>query len=313
MERGMKPMLRRQASVSGGCWWARTEHRDVVVRNIEGYRIRVARVGGAPKDCLDRGRDVFLVHGMADSSETWRTLMPALTGCNVWLFDLPWSGRDGVDWPRVMSATDWWRSAVKLCPVSPAVCIGHSLGAMVLLDWLSGDASTNAGGLVLLSPFYCAAERRVCWDDIDAFARGVPAQLARALRARMGKRRPCDALLEAMASKLARRVLPDGVIELFRIFLRSRSWSLAKLRFPLVIAMGERDGELVRQGSTDLAARLASAELASFANCGHYAMHERPQQLRKLVQAFLASSLVSRDRDARRSPAALGGNFEIRL
>jgi pimeloyl-ACP methyl ester carboxylesterase len=285
----MNFVLPSHARMPGACWWAGSEDRAALVRDIGGFRIRVARVG--PRSCaeIDRSPNVFLAHGLVDSSDTWRALLPALHHCTVWLFDLPWSGREGVSWPHVMSATDWWREAIKLCPVSPTVCIGHSFGATVLLDWLAGSSDADTQGMLVLSPFYCAPGCRLRWTDIDTLARGVPGRLGQALRVRMGQADASDALLDAMATKLSARVMPDGLIELFRVFLKSRSWPLAKLALPLAIGVGQHEGKLLEKSSSDLAAKVPSATLTRFSNCGHDPMHEQPQQLREMVRAFVAS------------------------
>lgn len=271
-------------------WWTCAE--DAEVCDIAGYRIRVARAGALARHTVEGRPDIFLVHGMADSGDTWQPLLGALADCNVWIFELPWSGCDGVAWSHVMSATDWWHEALALCPVRPTVCIGHSFGATVLLDWLAAHPESAPDGMLAVSPFYCSPRREVRWDEIDAFARGAPGRLGRALSVRMGHARPNDEVLDAMAAKLAERVVPDAMLELFRLFLKSRAWPLAGLDFPLAVVVGEHDAPLVIDGCIDLAARLPLATFTRFASCGHHPMHEQPRRLRDLVRTFIDAVLA---------------------
>jgi pimeloyl-ACP methyl ester carboxylesterase len=255
---------------------------------LDGYGIRAHTLG--PQHAgNDTVTDVFLVHGMVDSGRTWTPLLPALAGCRVHRLELPWSGADGVAWPSRRSAIDWLEAALALCPAGRGVFVGHSFGATVLLDWLLADPRALAAvqGLVLLAPFYCGARRTVDWDQLDKFARGVAVRFEEGLRVRPGGDRLSPALRQAMAGKLSERVLPDAMIEMLRVFLRSKYWRLDEIAVPVLLVTGEDDTELAWQSALDLAACLPHADWHPLAGCGHYTMHEQPQRLRDLVAAFV--------------------------
>lgn len=279
-------------------WWAFQSRPGVLIQQLDGFTVAVQ--GPSPEERVD-GPDVFLVHGMVDSSDTWDPLMSALSHCNVWRFDLPWSGRDGVAWPARHSALRWLQMALDLCPAKRGVFIGHSFGATMLLDWLSSDARAAAAvdGMMLLAPFYRGAQRTVDWSDIDDFARGVAQRLEDGLRIRMRAGAPSDAIVAAMAGKLCQRVMPDGLLELFRVFLRSRSWCLSQLRQPIAVVVGQHEGQVAGNSADDLATDLPNAVLTRLAGCGHYSMHEQAPQVRKLVSDFLTDIYASSKRQPR--------------
>jgi pimeloyl-ACP methyl ester carboxylesterase len=261
-------------------------------RAIGGYRVRAVHVAEA--SAPGPAPTVFLLHGMVDSSATWRRLLPALSGYSVWAFDLPWSGLDGPGWPAVMPAEDWWRAARDLCPETPSIGIGHSFGGAVLLDWLAGDpeAAADIDSLVLLSPFYDPAMRKWNWNDIDCLARDVPLRLHEALLSRFGPAPPEPAILAHMSAKLAERIVPDGVIELIRFGLRSHRWQIGALTMPTLIITGETETEARRPYGAGLVEALPQAEGMVVEGCGHFCMHEQPAQIVRRLQHWLPAALA---------------------
>lgn len=261
---------------------------DAPPAHLNGYSVRVdtlaaQHAGAGPVT------DVFLVHGMVDSGQTWDPLLPGLANCRVHRLELPWSGAHGAAWPSQRSASAWLEAALALCPARRGIFIGHSFGATVLLDWLlSGQrAAAMVDGMVLLAPFYCGAQRRISWDQIDAFARGVTQRFEDGLRVRPGGARLEPEVRRAMAAKLCERVLPDAMIELMRVFLRSKYWPLTTCGIPTLLVTGEDDTKLAWQSALDLAGSLPGVDWQPLADCGHYTMHEQPARLRELVAAFL--------------------------
>lgn len=270
-------------------WWQPHPPAGTRMRQVDGFIVSVR--GPAPGQ-EDSGPHVFLVHGMVDASDTWAPLLPALAGCRVWHLDLPWSGRDGADWPGVAPALAWFQAALDLCGVAPdgaAIFIGHSFGATVLLEWLATRprAPATAGLAVLLAPFYCPPQRKPGWDQIDTFARAVPQRFEQGLRVRLGRHAPGPVVLGAMARKLAERVLPDALLELFRLYLASRRWPVDKLGTPLHLVIGDSEGELAAGSARALAAAVPGAVMHTVAACGHYPMHEQPAKLCAIVDALV--------------------------
>lgn len=261
-------------------------------RRIEGCRVSLKRVQSAFDESGSDCPHIVLVHGMVDSGATWLPLLPMLPHLNVWVAEMPWSGLDGVHWPHVMSATDWWRTALALCPVRPALCVGHSFGSLVLLDWALAGPKPEVDALTLLSPFFCDRHRAIEWDELNRFALDVPQRLAEGLRARLGSASPSPALVDGLARRLSARCMPDAVLELMRLFLKTRHADLTRLSLPLKVVVGSQDGALVQQSFADLrlaASGLPAAAFHEWAACGHRPMHESPARLALLLREQAAA------------------------
>jgi pimeloyl-ACP methyl ester carboxylesterase len=190
-----------------------------------------------------------------------------------------------------MSATDWWRAAVALCPVAPDVCVGHSFGSSVLMDWMLGGATPPPlRGLVLVSPFFHSGRHPVHWGDLDRFACRVPDRLAAALRAHLAAEdgpTPTPSVQAAMVRMLARRLVPDGLLEFFRLYLKSRRWCLPALPCPVQLIVGDADEGLVQDSAAALAQALPLVQATRIAGCGHHPMHEQPEPLARQLACFL--------------------------
>jgi len=275
-----------EAALAPTPWWQASMPPGAVSRQLGDFTVTVR----GPLEPGDSGAPhVFLVHGMVDASDTWAPLLPALAGCQVWHLDLPWSGRDGVDWPGQADALAWLQAALDLCGNRPGIFIGHSFGATVLLAWLAivPAAAGLAGMAILLAPFYCPPARKPGWNQIDQFARTVPQRFEQSLRVRMGADVPDATVLAAMARKLAERALPDALVELFRMYLASRCWPVAGLHTPLHLIVGTDDSAMAVDSARALAAAAPHATLHLLHGCGHDPVHETPDRLRALVAAMV--------------------------
>lgn len=260
-------------------------------RVISGYRVRARRLGVAGCDMGQTRRPVaVLVHGMIDSGNSWTPLLPALSGFDVWCLDLPWSGDQGSGWPAAMLTDGWLRAGLTLCPAAPALCVGHSFGATAILEWFASVPDAAPEAAILISPFLRPPGRRVTWASIDSFARGVEDRLEGSLRVRFGAKAPDDAVVAAMARKLACRVMPDGLLELFRLYVASGVWRFNHVTARMLAVAGEHDFALALDGFDDIAHRFRHGRAARIPQCGHYCMHEQSAAVRRLVTAFVGQT-----------------------
>ena len=265
-------------------WWNDRPLARARLRTVGTHSVRVH----CHANFHESRANAFLVHGMADSSETWASILPSLVDHNVWLIDLPWSGRDGADWPSHLSSEAWWDLAVELADVKPDLLIGHSYGATVVLDWMMRRAGNPPSQLILMSPFYQDGKSAITWDHLDQYVRDMPERFKEALRVRFEGQPPEPEILDSMARKLEKRVLPDAILELFRIFLRSRGWPLASAAFRCDIVVGESESPMLRDAAVALATLLPDAACHQIRHCGHYVMHEQPVALNEVLSAVLA-------------------------
>lgn len=240
---------------------------------------------------------IYLVHGLGDTSDAWRALVDELSAVGVWTFDLPWSGREGNDWPQRLGATDWWRAAAARLPEQPDVCIGHSISAGALMEWLFGaspSSSSSLRALGLVSPS-CAGSAPLDWSDLNRLAYAVSRQLEAVLRTRLnGKRGPSA---WAVSTRLARRVVADGLLEFLRLLLKRRRWSLRAGHRSITILFGEEDDVSVRESVLGLAGVMPHPPVRGIEGFGHFPVLEQPREGQQHVVDLL-ESLVAGAKDA---------------
>ena len=103
-------------------------------RVIHGYRRAFVRVG--------RGPALLLIHGIGDSSDTWRPLIPALARHHTVIApDLLGHGRS--DKPRADYSVGGYANAMRdllaVLGVESATVVGHSLGGGVAMQFAYQD------------------------------------------------------------------------------------------------------------------------------------------------------------------------------
>jgi len=227
---------------------------------------------------------IYLVHGMADTSASWSSVLDALDHCDVWLFDMPWSGNYGANWSSVQSATQWWTDAVALCPRKPDFCIGHSFATAVLAKWLMNNLDDYIDTrLALVSPIYLSTEQRLSWNEIDRFARNVPLRLVETIHNRIGNDRIIsDDILASMADQIASRIFPEGLLELFTLLQRLSSAPIEKLAGRITLVQGDSDESLLSSCLTTFAQR-TNSPYHELECCGHVPMVEKPDELTSIL------------------------------
>ena len=111
-------------------WPNRSTSRCVIA---SGLRWHVQRAGTGPL--------VLLVHGSAGATHTWREILPLLTPwAEVVAIDLPGHGFTTGDTPDQLSLrgmAEALRELLRVLDVHPAIGVGHSAGAAVLLQLCS--------------------------------------------------------------------------------------------------------------------------------------------------------------------------------
>jgi len=249
----------------------------VLAARVAGHEIRRRWLHRAGRP----GRPVaLLVHGMAENGTSWGPLVPALRQVfDVVALDLPWSGEEGVRWPSALAPGDWLREGLALCQEPPAVVVGHSFGASVLLEWLAREERARAvSAAVLIAPFFKPRPECFDWEVLSYYVNRFHELLEQGMRARAGARRlPAD-FVAAMAEKVRERIAPAGWMEFFRIFMRSPELPLEKITCPVRVVVGDRDISVAVDDCRALVERLPAARLDVLAGCGHYCLLERPEE-----------------------------------
>lgn len=255
---------------------------------LGGHQVRVRCQDGPP----DPSRPCAVtVHGMADTSAAWMPLIDTLRGrFQVFCLDMPWSGRDGIDWPFAASPERWWREAISLIPVSPRLLIGHSFGASIILDWLASGRQLPENppdGVILLAPYFKPAPTDFDWSILDHYVNRFHELLADGIRLRFPPGRYLSNDLHSMALVVRERIAPVGWMEFFRLFLRSPALALDMLTMPALILGGDRDISVATDDLHALGTRWPHAEVGILTDCGHYCLLERPEPVNRLIQDWL--------------------------
>jgi magnesium chelatase accessory protein len=271
---------------------------------------------------MGQGPAALLLHGTGAATHSWRGLAPLLAErFTVVAPDLPGHGFTeapgdaGLSLPGMARLLDALLTELDL---RPAVGIGHSAGAAILLrmtldDLIAPKLIVSLNGALL--PF-------------RGFAGQIFAPIAKLLFAnwlvprlfawRAGDRATVERLLRDTGSTLE----PEGV-ELYRRLAGSpghvaaalgmmANWDLEtlerdlpRLQTPLLLVVGDRDGTVPPSEADLVRARLPSATIETLPGLGHLAHEERPDLVANLVvQAARAAGGLPRARPARRKRSA---------
>ena len=264
----------------------------------------------------DENPPIVLLHGWADSGETFQFLADCLP--DDWSLAAPdWRGFGRSEWapagaywfPDYLGDLDALLEA--LSPDRPARVVGHSMGANVLSlyggarpERLERIALLEGFGLARLPPA-AAPERYRQWLEQ---LRGAPPRIASyasfdAFARFLAKRNPRLTLDRAQFIARAWGVERDGRIAvrsdpahkfvypvLYRRDEAEACWR--DITAPVLLMLGDRS-EYVARLRPDwdvqtLGARFRQAETALLADCGHMLHHENPQAVAAVLTPFLA-------------------------
>jgi magnesium chelatase accessory protein len=261
--------------------------------------VRVATVRWHVQE-MGAGPPLLLVHGTGAATHSWRSLAPILAArFRVIMPDLPGHGftrilsEDRLSLPGMAHSLDQLLASLG---VRPALVVGHSAGAAILLRMCLDGRILPAAAVSLngaLTPF-------------DGFAGRVFPMMANVLFLNplaprvfawsAQDRRRVERLIRGTGS-----VLDYEGIDLYqRLFKTTRhvasalgmmaQWDLEplvkdlpRLRTPLVLVVGENDGAVPPATARQVQALVPGSELVSLPGLGHLAHEERPEAIAELI------------------------------
>jgi pimeloyl-ACP methyl ester carboxylesterase len=251
-----------------------------------------AYTGSRPFDA--RLASVVFVHGAAGDHSVWalQSRYFAHHGWNVLAVDLPGHGRSaGAALGSVAALADWLAAALDAMRIEKAVLVGHSLGALTVLDTaarypnrvaklaLCGPAVPMPVAEVLLD----AAKRddHVALELINGWSFSPSDQLG-------GNRMP-GLWMTGNAMRLMERLEP-GVLHTDLMACHTYADGLnaaAKARCPVLVILGERDQMAPARSASALIAALADKRVLTIPDCGHSLMVEAPDAVLDALREFL--------------------------
>ncbi|GAB2466099.1 alpha/beta fold hydrolase [Jatrophihabitans fulvus] len=277
-------------------------------RMVHGYK-RVFRIGG-------EGPPLLLIHGIGDSSATWRTVLPALARHHLVIApDL--LGHGASDKPRadysVAAYANGMRDLLGVLGVDEVTLVGHSLGGGVAMQFayqfpektqrMVLVASGGAGRGV--SPLLRAATLPGAQGLLAALRLPGSRVAATALIALLGR---LDAGLALDAADLRRVVeaLPDATaraafIRTLRAVVDWRGQVVTMLdrcylvrALPTLLMWGSRDSVLPIGHAHQAHAAMPGSRLEIFEGAGHFPFRTDPNRFVAVLEHFLSTTEPSR-------------------
>lgn len=237
---------------------------------------------------------VVFVHGAANDHGVWalQSRYFAHHGHNVLAIDLPGHGRSaGAALDSVAAIADWLPRVLDAAGVTAATLVGHSLGALSVLDCaarhggrvakiaLLGPAVPMPVSEVLLAA--AKADDHVALELINGWSFSAARQLG-------GNQVP-GMWMTGTAMRLMERTRP-GVLYTDLAACNAYADGLAAaaaVRCPALVLMGQRDVMAPPRGAQALVGALAGARVVTLPGTGHALMAEGPDAVLDALRAFV--------------------------
>jgi pimeloyl-ACP methyl ester carboxylesterase len=277
---------------------------DVQFRTIHGYRRAFVLVGDGPA--------LLLIHGIGDSSLTWRSLIPALARTHTIIApDL--LGHGASDKPRadysVAAYANGMRDLLSVLEVDRATVIGHSLGGGVAMQF-AYQYPERCERLVLISTGGVAREvnpllRLASAPDADLLlplvgiaATRVVVRNAFTLLRRFGTDIGHDAddllrVFEALPDATARRAF----VRSLRAVVDWRGQVITMLDrcylargMPTLLVWGARDAVIPYKHARIAHAAMPGSRLETFEDAGHFPHHTDERRFLAVLRDFLETT-----------------------
>lgn len=277
---------------------------EIQYRTIHGYRRAFVHAG--------RGPAVLLIHGIGDSSDTWRDLIPVLARDHTVIApDLLGHGRS--DKPRadysVAAYANGMRDLLTVLDVEHATVVGHSLGGGVAMQFAyqypercerlvvvsSGGVSREVNALLRMASLPLAA---LCLPLLSLpLARSTGRSVLRALEALdndLGRDsedllRIFDALPDATARRAFNRTL-HAVVDWRGQVITMLDRCYLTRGMPTMLVWGDRDAVIPYEHARMAHAAMPGSRLETFAGAGHFPHHTDPRRFLSVLYDFLEST-----------------------
>ena len=253
-----------------------------------------------------RGERLLLLHGTGSSGDSWRAVAERLAvDHEVWLPDLPGHGHTQAYADRHASLPRMADSLAALLAAhdgAPAFVAAHSAGAAVMLQMVLDRRIAPRGLLSVngaLAPLPGLAQavfpplaRLIAASDwlprLAARQAARPAALARLIASTGSRLDPAD--VERYRSLLTQDSHVRGALDMMGAWqLDALLAGLPRLRVPLWLAAGTRDGTVPCVQSARLAGRIPVARYLPLDGLGHLAHEEAPERIADLLRGLMTA------------------------
>jgi pimeloyl-ACP methyl ester carboxylesterase len=258
-------------------------------------------VNGCPVYAYTGGRSldpaqpcVVFVHGACNDHSVWalQSRYFAHHSCNVFAVDTPGHGRSGGEASTsVPEIADWLAALIDALAIPRAAFVGHSLGALSVLD-LAARNPNRVSRIALLGPaspmpvadvLLDAAQRNdhLAFELITGWSFSAGHQLG-------GSEQP-GVWMSGNALRLMERSRPGA---LYNDLLACRDYNngvnaAAGIRCPALVILGQRDLMAPTANAKLVIEALADKRVVTLAGCGHSLMAEAPRDVLDALREFL--------------------------
>jgi pimeloyl-ACP methyl ester carboxylesterase len=273
------------------------EHR----LTLAGYATRVLELEGD-------GSPILLIHGYADSADTWRHTLAGLArrGRRAIAVDLPGFGTaDPLAPDPILPQLDEFAQAaaryVSGRPRQPIVAVGNSLGGCVALR-LAERHGNDLAGVLAAAPAGLEMSRLLFLVERDPFLRSllalptpVPSAVLRASVARLYRQlafaTPGDAdggVVSAFTwHHRDRAAVARYLATAHRLIPELREpYQLERIGVPLLLVWGDRDRLLFHRGAQRVIDAVPGSRLELLRGVGHCPQVEAPDRFTELLLEF---------------------------
>lgn len=238
---------------------------------VDGHLVRYRAIGDGPP--------VLLVHGLGGSLRWWSRTTQALADAHrVILPELPGFGfglrfsAERVPF-RLAEAPDVLHGLMDRLGISGARLVGHSLGALACAG-VAARAPGCVDRLVLIAPPVRTAASGLIGNALPAARTILALPLAAAL---------------TVATDIAARSPLTLLRAAGELLVGEHAAELARILVPTLLLWGARDVLVPTAGAEELAAAMPRCQLRVIPGAGHVPMLDRPAELTRELETFLAA------------------------
>jgi pimeloyl-ACP methyl ester carboxylesterase len=273
------------------------------------HRLRLAGFETRALELEGEGPPLVLLHGWADSADTWRLVLDRIgrDDRRALALDLPGFGTcspPSEDRPLLEQFDEFCDAAVRyLAPEGGAVIVGNSLGGCLALR-ASGREELGLAAVVPVAPagldmarWFVLVERDPVVRWLLASPVPLPGPVVRAAVAetykRLAFRRPGAVdprVISTFASHLSRKDTAARVLSLGRRLLPELRdcFELDRISCPVLLVWGRNDLLVFQTGAERVLEAAPEARLEVIDDCGHCPQLECPERLHDLLLDFTA-------------------------
>ncbi len=237
---------------------------------------------------------IVFVHGAAHDHSVWalQSRYFAWHGCNVLAVDLPGHGRSaGEPLPTIEALADWLVSLLDAAALPAATLVGHSMGALAVLDCAARHPS-RATRIALLGPavpmVVSDALRDAAQEDTQLAYEMINAWSFSA-RGSLGANPSPGMSMTGNAMRLMQRARPGALrIDLGACHVYAGGLAAAaRCRAPALLLLGGRDLMAPIKATPPLVDALRERRVVTLPDAGHALMAEAPGAVLDALVSFV--------------------------